>query len=120
MINSIIERKWNKYIKEDISVKTSLRLFKATFVFTINKTIVDQSVVSNMIRIIPNVTTVSKEIIGKEQKEYFKGFYYIKFGLDSYEDLNTYMDKVLKKELQNIKGLTINSFRGVEQLETKK
>ena len=60
---------------------------------------------------------MKKEVIGIEEREYLKGLYSIKFVLESYENLNTYIIKVLKKDLQSIPGIRINYYKGTESID---
>ena len=114
-----MENMWNKYLNdaELPSNKINLRIFVATFVISVDKTVADAGVIANQIRSIPNVTTVIKDTFGAEQTHGFKALYYIKFALEEYENLEIYITKVLKRSLLGIKGLTVNSFRGTEELD---
>src|SRR5258708_2270169 len=98
MIKDVLEYKWNKFVEDsDSKPKSNIRIFVASFVILVNKQVVDAQVVANRIRSIPNVTTVSREDIGTSQTTLHKGFFRIKFVLETYEDLNTYITQVLKK-----------------------
>jgi hypothetical protein len=117
----LIKRKWKKFLNEAEEAPShdrmaDIRIFVSKFVITVDKNFVDASDVANLIRSIPNVTTVAKDNIGQEQKDYYKALYRIKFVLQSYDDVNTYVNKVLKKDLQTVAGIRINSYRGTETI----
>lgn len=117
-MHEITMRKWRKYLLDAEQNKDSIiKMFVATFVLTVDKQAVDTGVVANRIRAIPNVTTVQKDIIGSEDAPQMKALYHIKFVLEKLEDLNTFLNKVLKAELQKLDGVRVNQYRGVEQIE---
>ncbi len=114
---NLIDRKWNKYLSDSEKSDYQTRIYVAYFVITVNKHLIDSNVVANLIRAIPNVTTVSKDSFGQETPESFKAFYHVKFVLEPHDDLNTYVLKVLKRGIQDIRGLRINAYRGIEKVE---
>lgn len=120
MKNDLITHRWNKFLKESEKYNLPIKIYIAYFVLTINGAIVDSGVVANMIRSIPNVTTVSKDTIGDERKDFFKALYNIKFVLEPHEDINTYVVKVLKRGIHQINGVIINSFRGIDYIDQGK
>lgn len=118
-MEQIYDHKWKQYLNEE-KPEAPIRMFVAYFVLMVRKDTVDSGVVANIIRAIPNVTTVSKNTMGEEHKEFVKALYHIKFVLDLHEDLNVYLFRVLKRELNKINGVRVLSYRGVDQIEVGK
>jgi len=116
-VEQVFDYKWNKYLLDTEQSDTDIRIFVANFVISVDKLAIDAGVVANKIRVIPGVTTVSKDTFGKEERAYYKAIYHIKFVLEPHEDLNTYIIKVLKRELQKIDGIRVHSYRGSELID---
>lgn len=116
-MQELINRQWNQFITDVEKAEQRLRTYVARFILTVQKGQIDRQEAVNFIRSIPNVTTVTKEAEGTDQPDYFKALFSIKFVLEPYEDLNTYIIRVLKKDLQKIKGIRVNSYKGVEELD---
>lgn len=115
-MQEVINYKWKQFLKE--TQEQDLQVYLATFVLTVNKQFADSSDIANLIRSIPNVTTVAKEAFGREDRSFFKAIYRIKFVLELTDDVNNYVNKILRKSLQNIDGLRVNSYKGTERIDT--
>lgn len=125
-MNQIMNYKWNKFLNDateepqKVKAETALKTFIAKFILSIEKKKLNRQDAMNLIRGIPNVTRVHKEAEGLDSPVYFKALFNIKFVLEPHEDINMYILKVLKRELQKINGIYITAFKGYEEILAKK
>ncbi len=116
MNNEIIEDKWSTFINEK-NVDKQLNVYVSRFKLIIYKNRLNLQDAINLIRMIPNVTTVTKEVEGIVTKEYISALYAIKFALEPQEDLNTFVTKVLKRSMKDIHGVKIIQYKGTDKLD---
>ena len=116
-MEQVYNRKWNKFLMDtEQGIESNIKLYVATFILTISKEIYDSTEITNLIRKISNVTTVTKRVIGLGNETSFRGIYDIKFVLEPHENIDIYLNKVLKRQLALIKGVRVNKFQGFEEI----
>ena len=70
-----------------------------------------------LIRAIPSVTTISKEVSSIDNEEYIRGLYTIKFVMEPYENVGAYYARVLKPSINKIPGVRIVQDKGFRKKE---
>lgn len=111
--NFCFESKWRSFMAEVESPVSTLVEYEAHMVLTIQKRVEGMATNSmKLIRAIPSVTTISKEVSSIENEEYTRGLYVIKFVLENYDNVTTYYDRVLKPSINKIPGVRIIQDKG--------
>ena len=92
--------------------------YKAFFVLSLDKTRGgDRAETISEIRSIPNVTTVTKESERQDSATFEQNLYSIKFVLLGNQSSKSFVDSVLMPGLKEIEGVTVNWFKGIEDIE---
>ena len=107
--------KWRHYINErDQEVQDE---YLAHFIMSIVQAKeIDRTEVMAFMRAIPNVTTAYREDEISTSKQSFVAEYSIRFVLPHGSDARNYYNTILKPELRQIKGLSIQRDKGFEKI----
>jgi hypothetical protein len=95
------------------------RTYEANFLLMITREMNNKvSELVSEIRSIINVTVVTQKQAIEEESEYVKGIYGIKFVLEGKENVNQYMQNILKKGLNDIEGVRVLGYKGLRKIKT--
>ena len=117
-VHSCYENKWNSFVAEVEDQVSTLQEYEAHMVLVIQKRVEGMATNSmKLVRAIPSVTTISKEVSSVDSEEYTRGLYVIKFVLETYENVGAYYDRVLKPSINKIPGVRIVQDKGFRKKE---
>lgn len=113
--------KWQEYLFQETDVGYIQHHYQLFATITINKKLGGEiSEKMREIRAIPSITTINNEGVVSEDEFHHKAVYKIKFVLMRNENVDSYLNKVLKPYFRSIKGLRLEKIEKLENITVEK